>query len=244
MSEHLTEEEQIETFKRWWKEHGVKTLTVILAGIAIWYGWQQWQETRERRAGEASLVYLDMLDASGASADKRTDEQRTDIVGKANKLKSEYSGTQYARYAAFMLAKLAVEEGKLDAAADELQWVLDSDPDQGLVRIARLRLARVEAARGNLQQALDLLQAEDAGEMASAYAEVRGDIHMQQGDRQAAQDAYEEAISRATSADGNARQLLELKLNRVSPAGSENIKADNAAKSSPDTTQQAGIEKQ
>lgn len=221
MSEHLSEQEQIETFKRWWKSNGMKAVMAVVAGVGLWYGWQQWQAHQVREAQQASQIYLEMMEASNTSGTERTEDQRIDVVGKANKLKSEHADSQYARYAAFMLAKLAVEQNDLDTAASELQWVLDSGADEGLIRVARLRLARVEAARGNHQRALDLLQAQDAGEMASAYAEVRGDIYMQQGDYQAAQDAYEEAISRATAADESARQLLELKLNRVSPAVAE-----------------------
>lgn len=219
MSAHLSEEEQIETLKRWWQDNGKGVVLAVIIGVGGYLGWTQFQAHQERQAAEASLVYLKLLDkVAESSAAERSDEQRADITYLAVTLKDDYSGSQYAYYGALMLAKIAVEQSDFDTAAKELQLVLDANADEGLKRIARLRLARVEVARNELDKALALLSDGDAGDLASAYAEVRGDIYQLQGDDAAAQSAYQEAISRAGSADERSRQLLELKLSRVSVA--------------------------
>ena len=94
----------------------------------------------------------------------RTDKQ-AEISLLAETLKQDYSDTQYAFYAALIKAKLAVESTDLTAAAVELQWAMDNADETVNENIARLRLARVEAAAGNLDTALQLVQGVDAGEL-------------------------------------------------------------------------------
>ena len=62
-----------------------------------------------------------------------------------------------------------MDNKELDLAADELQWAMDSDPTPETERLVRLLLARVEAARGNLESALKMVQGVDSAEMKSAY---------------------------------------------------------------------------
>ena len=84
-----------------------------------------------------------------------------------------------------------MDSGDLDAAAGELQWAMDS-ADEVTKLVARLRLARVEAARGNLDTALQLVQGVDAADMKSAYEEAKGDFYFEQGNAAAALTAYQE----------------------------------------------------
>jgi predicted negative regulator of RcsB-dependent stress response len=115
-------------------------------------------------------------------------------------------------------AKIAVQNGDLDTAATELQWALDAAGDKASTAIARLRLARVEAARGNLDIALQMVQGKDAGEMASQYIEAKGDFYLQQGNQAAAFTAYEAAMADIAMQNSTARALLQLKIGQVQPA--------------------------
>ncbi|WIO75253.1 tetratricopeptide repeat protein [Porticoccaceae bacterium LTM1] len=222
MSAHLSEEEQLEALKRWWKDNGKGVVMAVVLGLGATWGWNSYQDYKEEQAQQASLVYLQMLDAeSAASPSERTEQQKADITRHAVTLKDEHAGTQYAYYASLMLAKLAVEQSDLDTAATELESVLDSGADEGLKAIANLRLARVQAARGKHQEALALLDSNVSGALAADYAEVRGDIYLQQGDNSAAYTAYKLAMELAVAAGEQSNQLLQLKLNRVESAGSE-----------------------
>lgn len=218
MADHLSEEEQIEALKRWWKESGLQavlTLAVIFGG---YFGWQGWQNHQQKQAEDASVIYLEMLEAvSGNPGQPVPESARESVSSKADQLKTDHAGTQYARYAAMLKARLAVESDDLDTAAQELQWAIDDGADQALVAILRLRLARVEAARGNPDKALQLVQGVDAGEMKSAYEEAKGDFLLQQGNSDAAYTAYQSALS-ITDPQGVAASMLQLKLSQLRPA--------------------------
>ena len=47
MADHLSEEEQIEAFKRWWAENGLQTLLSIVLVVGGYFGWQGWQQHQQ-----------------------------------------------------------------------------------------------------------------------------------------------------------------------------------------------------
>ena len=222
MADHITEEEQIEALKRWWEENGKQTMLAIALIVGGYFGWQAWTDQNVEQASAASLTYQEMIDSlAGVNPGETLAEDKQLAVNLlADKLKTEYSDTQYAVYAALTKAKLAVESNDLDAAVSELQWAMDNaDEVSGL--IARLRLARVEAARGDLDKALQLVQGVDAGEMKSAFEEAKGDFYLEQGNSAAAYTAYQSAMATEASGDASVRALLELKMGLVQPAALE-----------------------
>ena len=226
MADHITEEEQIEALKRWWEENGKQTILGIALIVGGYFGWQAWTDHNVEQSSAASLTYQEMLDqfVGATPGEILSEEKQLGVNLLADKLKADYSSTQYAVYAALAKAKLAVENNDLDAAAIELQWAMDNS-DAASESIARLRLARVEAARGNLDAALQLVQGVDAGEMKSAYEEAKGDFYLEQGNTAAAYTAYESAMASETSADNSVRGLLNLKIGLVAPAQLEEPEA-------------------
>ncbi|MDP6197779.1 MAG: tetratricopeptide repeat protein, partial [Porticoccaceae bacterium] len=91
-------------------------------------------------------------------------------------------------------------------------------PEAETERLARLRLARVEAARGNVDTALQMVQGVDPAEMKSAYEEAKGDFYVQQGNMDSAFSAYQAALAANQSSDPMVGNLLQLKLSLVQPA--------------------------
>lgn len=222
MADHITEEEQIEALKRWWEENGKQTILAIVLVVGGYFGWQTWTDYNAEQASAASLTYQEMLDNFDSLNPGETLTEETQIAVNllADKLKAEYSGTQYAVYAALTKAKLAVEANDLDAAVSELQWAMDN-ADEVSAFVARLRLARVEAARGDLDKALQLVQGIDAGEMKSAFEEAKGDFYLEQGNSAAAYTAYQSALAIEATGDNSVRALLELKIGLVQPVEPE-----------------------
>lgn len=227
MADHITEEEQIEALKRWWEENGKQTILGIALIVGGYFGWQAWTDHSEEQASAASLTYQEMLDnLAGLTPGETLAEDKQLAVGLlADKLKSEYSDTQYAVYAALTKAKLAVEAENLDGAVIELQWAMDNADDVSK-SIARLRLARVQAARGDLDAALQLVQGVDVGEMKSAFEEAKGDFYLEQGNTAAAYSAYQSAAATDNSGDASVRALLQLKIGLVQPAQLEEPAAE------------------
>jgi predicted negative regulator of RcsB-dependent stress response len=220
-----SDEEQLDALKRWWSENGTSLLTGVVVVLAVFFGVRQWQASQAATSGVASDLYQQIADlALNKLTATVTEDELLAAQGVYNTLKTEYPDSIYARYAALALARFHVEHNELDAAAAELQWILDNpelgllaEADEELFLTARLRLARVKLAQGMPQEALDLIRAVEPGSFLAGYAEVEGDALLALEQPEPAREAYERAL--ANIATGNP-VLLQLKLQDlgVSPA--------------------------
>jgi predicted negative regulator of RcsB-dependent stress response len=189
---------------------------VVVIGVA--FGWQGWQGAQEEQAQQGSAIYTNMIDTVKSSVDAPlTEEQQEAVSAAVSQLKEEFSDSGYAHLSALVSAKLAVEADDLDTAVTELEWVLSNQPSDTLAILATLRLARVEAARGNIETALALIEDADAGKMVSAYEEAKGDFHISMGHYEAAYTAYQAAINAEESGNARLLSILRLKLSEAKP---------------------------
>lgn len=231
MADYLTEEEQVEAFKNWWAENGLRLLAVGVLIIGGYFGWQGWEKSQTEKAEKASETYMEMIDimTSENPGQRLNSEKQTAVNTLADQLKDDHSGSGYAHFAALLKAKLAADNNDLDTAATELEWVLDNDPEPTTETLAILRLARVKASLGDVQAALDMIQGVDPGGMKSTYEEAKGDFYVQLGDLESAYTAYQGAIVSDQSQDNRTTAILRLKLSQTTPATVENndTEADN-----------------
>jgi predicted negative regulator of RcsB-dependent stress response len=193
---YRTEEEQVEALRNWWKENGRSTIVGIVLALGLGFGWQAWQQSREQAAENASLLYQQMLEQLGAQlspGEAANDSDKAKEI--AEQIKEAYRGSVYAQFAALHLARLAVNEGRLEAAEQELRWVLSmASSGDDVHQLAQLRLARVVAAQGDPEGALAMLEGART-ELVASYALTRGDILMAQGREDDARIAYETAVA-------------------------------------------------
>lgn len=202
-----TEEEQVEKIKELWKKHGVPLLTGVVIALAGVFGWQGWNNYQDNKAANASALYQSMLES--VLADGGT-EDRARGAELAEQIRKEYSGTRYAQFAALMQARLAVEAEDLPAAEALLNDVVGDASDPVLEEIARQRLARVLAAQGRPEEALELLTGDVSGALLASREEIRGDLLLDLGRENDARTAYQAAL--AALEDPQARPQLQLKL--------------------------------
>lgn len=213
MSVHLSEEEQIESLKRWWKDYGKTIIIAILVAVVGYFGYTTWQDQKRQKAEKASAVYEQLLKLANAEPGKTlSDSDKATITHLAGELKDGNSHSMYAHSAAFFLAKLAVDDNKLDVAVTELKWVLSAKPEAATEQLARLRLARVLTAQKAYADALAQLSPEPAAAFTSEYAEARGDILKLQGDLDAARTAYEKALAATDPQQQERYMLLQMKV--------------------------------
>lgn len=213
MSVHLSEEEQIESLKRWWKDYGKTIIIAIVVAVVGYFGYTTWQDQKRQKAEKASAVYEQLLKLANAEPGKTlSDSDKATITHLAGELKDGNSHSMYAHSAAFFLAKLAVDDNKLDAAVTELKWVLSAKPEAATEQLARLRLARVLTAQKAYADALAQLSPEPAAAFTSEYAEARGDILKLQGDLDAARTAYEKALAATDPQQQERYMLLQMKV--------------------------------
>lgn len=201
---HLSEEEQVEALKKWWKENGKSVVAGVVIGLGAVFGWQAWEKHQRTSAEDASALF-EQLSYNVANGSALAEQQARDLI-------QEHHGSVYAVFAALELARIKVGQGDLAAARTQLQWALNNAPDDSLRQIARLRLARVMLSEGDTQGAASVAAAAVADRFAAELAELRGDIALADGDLAAARDAYLQAID---SGAGNT-ELVQMKLDDLS----------------------------
>lgn len=207
MEYQQTDQEQIEEIKKWWKDNGTSVLTGIILGLTLLFGWQGWHQYQATEAEHASDTY-EMAIAALEQKDKAK------VAGASDELLSKYSNSPYAALLALHLAKADVDENKLESAQLRLQWVIDNAKLPEFVHTARLRLTRIMIAQQQFDKASKLASHSDQGTFKGAYAELRGDIAMLQGNKDAARTAYTEALASKDIANG-VQSLLQLKLDEL-----------------------------
>lgn len=213
MADHLTEEEQIEAFKRWWREYWKSVVIPIVLVALGYYGWNVWQGQQAARAAAGSAKYEELAKALETSPGATPSEEQKAIAKVlAVDITNEFKGSLYADYGNMILARLAVDAGDYEAADSYLQAVMQGGANEAMKALAAARLARVKVARNDYDGAIDLVPAAAAGEFKSLYAEIRGDALAAQGKRDAAKTAYQEALESLPATQFNRRNLLQLKI--------------------------------
>ena len=184
-----TEEEQLAQIKEWWQQNGKPLLFGGALALVLVFGWQFWQKHQLNQAHNASAVYQQLLNAALEEGGADTAE----VSRLGNLLQKEFSGSHYAQYGSLFVAKVAVESGRLDEAATELQAVLDKPADKTLEELARQRMARVLAAQDKAEEGLALLDGEAVDAFATSREELRGDLLVQLQRPEEAHAAYSKA---------------------------------------------------
>ena len=216
MAEHLTEEEQVESLKRWWNENWLSIVLPIVLALGGYGGWNAWQNHQVGQAQAASDQYQALTRAAETQPGiAMSAEQQETVGGLAETLIADHDGTLYADMAKLMLARVLVESKELEAAQGYLQQVSSEGANASMQQLAKARLARVLSAKGETEKALSLVaQAQDESYQA-LFAEVRGDIYLSQGKAPAANTAYSAALELLPPSEFNRRSLIQLKLDSV-----------------------------
>lgn len=218
MAELRTEEEQVQALKEWWKENGKALVIGVAAAVAIVLGWKAWQGNQEQKAANASALYQNLTEAVQLSAGGSNEQQYATAGHLNEQLRSDYADTAYARYAALMMASMAVSNEEIDRALQELDWVLGTTTEiDNVSRVAVLRKAMLLSQQGDTSSAIKLLESADAGIYEVQYQELLGDLHADSGRPDEAFAAYD----RALKLGGGEQQRPLLKMKRDDLVGAE-----------------------
>ena len=202
-----TEDEQLADLKDWWTRNGKPLVTGGLLALVIVFGLQAFQKYQSNQSQGASMLYQQLLETT-LTPDGKPDAAR--VADLANKLNSEFGGTAYAQYGRLFVAKVAVDSGKLDDAANELKAVADKPVNPTLGEVARQRLAQVLAAQNKTDEALKLLEGDADKAFLATREELKGDLLVQLGRTDEAHAAYQKA--KAALSDEAAVGGLQIKL--------------------------------
>ncbi|MEK6748065.1 MAG: tetratricopeptide repeat protein [Pseudomonadota bacterium] len=187
-----TEDEQVDQFKQWWAKNGKQVLLGIAIAAALATGIRLWVQYQEGRRMAAAVLYEQVLQAMEKKDNATAMQQGAAVI-------EQYSGTAYAALSGLVMARLEWEKGEKDAARKRLMWVIEHTGNAELQHVARLRLARLWMADNKLEEAVKLVNQQDAGAFTAAYQFIKGDILLQQGKPQEAQAAFYAVVNDATA---------------------------------------------
>jgi predicted negative regulator of RcsB-dependent stress response len=201
VSEHLTDEEQVEKVKAWLKENGMSIVAGVVIALGGIFGLQYWRGYEADTAAKGADAYDRFMTEAG-SADIAKTSSALDA------LREQHDGTVYIGYAALELARLQVNAGDLDAARATLEKAKQEKSDPALVSVIDLRLARVLMAQEKYSDADALLAGVKGESYAAEVASLRGQIAYRQGNMEAALAALKEAQEKGAR-DEIIKYLLE-----------------------------------
>lgn len=203
MSVYMTEEEQIEAIKKWWKKYSTLItimVSILLLGIA---GYRYWGWHQEKISTQASNTYEQMMMAV-------SNDDNKSMQAYANQLIKEYNDTVYADVARLTLAKHNIKNEKFAQAKDQLQKVAEKSHMQALQQLAKIRITRILIAEKSYDKALqELTEVVDETYLPVIY-ELKGDIYAATGRRSQAAVAYQKAVEEAQT-QGVGNLFLEMK---------------------------------
>ncbi len=234
MATYETDEEQLEAIKKWWQDNGKSVVIGVVIGLGLLGGWRWWQIYTEQQALEASTIYQQML--------LQLEQKEIEPAGKmADKLLSDHSSSPYAALAALSLARQEVEDGNIDSSHANLQWVIEKNSGlTELTHIARLRKARLFLSQERPADAKSLIEGIEVGKFKGAYAELRGDIAVADGQIDAARSAYTEALG-SEDLSAQQSQWVQMKLDDLGLADRLEFKPPLSVLGNPSSTQESAL---
>jgi predicted negative regulator of RcsB-dependent stress response len=203
VDELLSEKEQVEQLRRWWRDNGWFLIGgAALGGLAL-LGWNQYWAYQARNAEQAGAVY-ESIQAAIATPNL---EQAGTLL---KQMRVDYPNAAYTHQAGLAVARAELITDP-QRAADDLRYTMEHSKDSELAMIARLRLARVLAYREQYPDAIAVLTVDKPGKFAGRINEIKGDIFVAQGKVEEARSAYLAAMV-SSGAEVLDRSFLQMKL--------------------------------
>lgn len=208
MAYDLEEQEKLDAIRDWWARYGTLCIIIafaVAAGVLGWRGWQWYQSNQNAQA----MGYFEALESAST---QDTPEAYARINAASETLRSDFAQSGYTSRAVLIAAWSLQNRGELEAAKEQLEWLVKNSKDTALVSLARLRLAGVLLELNDYDQAQAQLK-EAPTPFIGLYADRRGDIYAAQGQREQAKDEWEKAL---VALNGKpASQIVQLKLDAI-----------------------------
>jgi len=197
----LSEEEQVEALKRWWKENGRSVVGGIVVGLGAVFGWKYWVDHQTGIAQQASVRLVELNQSVAGGKGDLAREQAKRVI-------EQFPGTEYAVFASLSLAKVMQDSGESEAALAQFKWALDNTSEPAVQQIIRLRMARILLGLERLDEVEKLTASAGNDSFRGEFADLKGDLARSRGDYAAARAAYQEALDNKVSNSA----LVQMKL--------------------------------
>lgn len=207
MDTYITDKEQVEMIRKWWRENGKFTIISIIVVVVLSFGWRYWQNNQAQKAANASVIYEQMLTHESNNQISQAELDATSLI-------TNYAKTPYAALGAFISALNSINANNLDAAIQRYDWVMLNANSKDFIQIAKIRKARVLLALNKYDDAITTLSKVEADAYLPLIKELRGDILLAKGDKQGARSAYQNALN-ALRKDAPNRNFLQIKYDQL-----------------------------
>lgn len=204
MAYDLEEQEQLDEFKAWWKQHGKTVITGVLAVMISFAGYKGWNYYQHSQSMQASTKFEALTQAQ-------------DIKGMqtiAAQLMEGYAGTPYAGRAALVIAKANYVANDSKSAKAQLEWAMAHAKEDAVRSIAQLQLAGLQYEEKQYDVALKTLNEKHDAAFDGLFADLKGDVLLAQGKTVDAKAAYELALTKL-DAEGRYRSYTQNKLDAL-----------------------------
>ena len=193
-----SEEEQVDKLKKWWDSNGKQIIAGAVLGLAGIFGWNYYVDYQDSQALNARALYLSYASDSAN-------------IGAYDKLIKDHSSSSYADQGTLIMAKYLFDAGNYSLALDAIEPLLSRE-DSVIASTAALRTASLYLELGQHQEALDVLNLENANGFSGLFYNLAGDIYLDLGNSEEARNNYALAIENVTE-NSSLSQLIQIKLN-------------------------------
>ncbi len=192
-----SEEEQVDKLKKWWDSNGKQIIAGAVLGLAGIFGWNYYVDYQDSQALNARALYLSYASDSAN-------------VGAYDKLIKDHSSSSYADQATLLMAKYLFEAENYSLALDALKPLMSRE-NSVIASTAALRSASLYLELGQHQEALAVLNMDNANEFSGLFYNLAGDVYLDLGNNEEARNSYALAIENITD-NSSLSQLVQIKL--------------------------------
>lgn len=201
MSDHQSEEQQVEAIKAFWGENGNSIIAGLVLGFAGFIGYGYYNDHKLAAEINTSEAYQSVVELAA------TDEKAYLEAGE--KFINDNSESSYSALTALSLAKEAAGHKDWSKVESYLKTAIEKTNNAGLKGIATVRLARVQIELEQYDTALTTLSATLPASFKASIEEVKGDAYLKQDKVELARNAYQAAID---ASEESASPTLQMKL--------------------------------
>jgi predicted negative regulator of RcsB-dependent stress response len=204
VDELLSEKEQIQYIRDWWRENRFYIFifgALVIGGVA---GKSAWETSVENDQLMASSLYESLK----VEISENNLEAGTVI---AEGIYADYNDSIYADQARLAMAYFYMSQSRDEDAANELRQLIIDSENHELALIGRMRLAKILLYQSKYQEVLDLLEGNVGHAFETKYSELIGDAYYGLEDYQSAEFAYMSSLQNT-----GAPQVIDFHLHQCS----------------------------
>ena len=207
MSEYLTDEEQVDRLKKLWKDYGITVVVALALGIGGTVAWDYFKAYQSNEAQAAANLYTSYMEASGVG------EPTSPFI---DELESDYGKSAYYAFTLLREAKRAVDAENFAVAHESLTKAFEVARGSPIGDLVALRKAKVEFELGDNEAVLQTLQEVETEGYRWQALMLKGDVHFQNNELDAAREAYQSAKDQLPI--GFESDVVDMRLASVPPS--------------------------